>query len=132
MSASGVKLFDDDLAADVRDLFRELLQRGETGSEATPKLIQAFHSVIGTVAVSELLDWVGPDVTKPGVVTLRPSRRNKRYASESAFYFPMTKKHLSRCRSLNLQLEPTMRDDGGYLLPLNFDELPTELAEYFG
>jgi hypothetical protein len=48
MSASGVKLYDDDLAADVRDLFRELLQRGKTGPEATAKLIEEFHEVIGT------------------------------------------------------------------------------------
>src|SRR5262245_25940833 len=48
MSASGVKLFDDDLAADVRDIFRELLQRGKTGPEATATIFEDFHEVIGT------------------------------------------------------------------------------------
>jgi len=245
MSASGVNLYDDDLAADVRALFRELLQRGTTGFDATAKLIEDFGEVIGTheesvfwlalaavqweygmlqphlleralriiedgsdlarwadnvqlqgqrqevlaslatrlrssnrrtkkttrkkappkcdwnkgdvfayrlqsglsillrvvvihrswvqeLPVCELLDWIGTDVPKPDVVSLLPIRRNKRYASESMFYFPMTKRHLARCHSLNLQLEPTMRDDGGYKVPLNFDELQTELNEYFG
>ena len=246
MSASGVKLFDDDLAADVRDLFRELLQRGKTGSEATAKLIEDFHEVIGTqeesvlwlalttvqweygllqpqlleralriiedgsdlarwaddakllgqrqktlaslakrlkssnsnpktirpkkklppkcewdkgdvlayqlqsgqfillrvvavernwvqeLPVCELLDWVGNEVPKIDIVSRLPIRRNNRYASESMFHFPMIKKHLSQCRLLNLKLEPTMRDDGSYKMPLNFDKLPTELDQYFG
>jgi hypothetical protein len=48
MSASGVRLFDDDLAADVRDLFREYLKQGESGSQATRMLVDGFEEVIGT------------------------------------------------------------------------------------
>lgn len=47
MGASGVKLFDDDVAADVRSLFRELLQRGKTGAEATAFLVNDSHDMIG-------------------------------------------------------------------------------------
>lgn len=48
MGASGVQLFDDDLAADVRDLFREQLKRGESGSKATTYLIDKCLDIIGT------------------------------------------------------------------------------------
>lgn len=48
MSASGAKLFDDDLACDVRDLFRELLGRGKTVAKASATLMDNFHDVLGT------------------------------------------------------------------------------------
>ena len=48
MGASGVKLLDDDLAADVRDLFREQLRRGASGRTATNELINLFDDVVGT------------------------------------------------------------------------------------
>jgi hypothetical protein len=48
MSASGPKLFDDDLACDVRELFAELLRRGKPCPEATAALVRDFDEVFGT------------------------------------------------------------------------------------
>ena len=246
MGASSAKLFDDDLAADIRELFQELLQRGETAASATQALLQNFDDIIDTeeetvfwlalAAVQweyaslqpnvrnralkiiangtdlahwpnnselqrqrkkilaklaerlqvpnskpkqirlrkklplkcdwkageviayqlaskqyillriisvlqslceesptcELLDWLGTELPIPETIALLPIRRNKRYPSESMFSFPLLKKHLSRCRSLNLHLTPTLKDAYDYKVPLNFNDLPAELAEYFG
>ena len=245
MGASGVKLFDDDLACNVRDDFHGQLQLGKTGDEATAILTKDYEDVLGTenegvfwlalaavqwqygllqprllervlaiiesgsdlirwkddlkllaarqkelarfatrlkspnsspkqirrktrgpvqfewdrgdvfsyrlpsgeyllfrvVAVErndfqihptcELLDWIGTEIPNPNAIIQLPIRRNKRYASESSFSFPVLKKHLSRCRSLNLRLEPTMQGTG-WILPLNFNSLSAELNEHFG
>lgn len=246
MGASGVKLFDDDLACDVRDLFRELLECGNTGPQASAALKEEFAEVIGTpeegvfwlalaevqweygipdlptlkralsilesgsdlvrwaaapklqaerkkvlvalaeqlktpsirpkrvrlkmrassvcawqqgdvlsyqltteqflllrvvamqrrrlqeLAICELLDWVGSELPSRETVLELPIRRNKRYPSESMFYFPLVKKHLARICSLGLQLPTTMHDDGSYVLSLKFDAIGRELEEYFG
>lgn len=245
MGASGVKLFDDDLACDVRDLFREFLARGQSCDSASQTIVNHFADVIGTeeesvfwlalaavewdygalrpklkkkalsiikegtdlgrwaddsqlltqrrktldflarklkspnrkpkqyprkkpfspqfawdrgdvfayqmqsgdflllrvVAVErnllqelptcELLDWMGREIPEPEVISRLPIRRNKRYPSESSFYFPMQKKHLSRCSFLNLRLPPTMQGDE-YRIPLNFSALPTAMEDHFG
>jgi hypothetical protein len=44
MSAWGVAVFSDDLAADVRDSFRELIGEGLSSTEATEKLLAQFAS----------------------------------------------------------------------------------------
>ena len=245
MSASGVKLFDDDIECDVRDDFRGLLELGKAGVEATATVMKEYEDIVGTenegvfwlalaavqwecgqlqpqlldrvlgiiasgndlvrwkhdplllaarqkalaslatrlkspnsrpkqirvktrvqipfewdrgdvfayrlssgrflifrvVAVErtvlhalptcELLDWIGTEFPKPEAIAQLPIRRNKRYASESSFYFPVFKKYLSRCHSLNLCLEPTMQENGSKQ-PLNFHSLSAELDEYFG
>lgn len=246
MGASGVRLLDDDLAADVRELFRERLQRGTSGTTASKELISQFEEVIGTdeesvfwlalayvqweygllqkrilkkaqkvidsgsdlkrwadvpklqrqrarvldrlrhhlaspnprpkavcprkrlprkcewqsgdvfafhmpsahvlllrviavpdnvgddLPVCELLDWVGANIPNEDVIINLPIRRNKRYPSESAFTFPMLKKYLARCQSLGIRTPTVLKDDGGYVLPIDFKELPQALKEHFG
>jgi hypothetical protein len=246
MGASGVKLFDDDLAADVLDLFVERLKQGRSGAQATKAVIDDFEGIVGTeeesvfwlalafvqweygmlqrrvltraleviddgsdlarwrhapqlerkrrkllerlrdqltsrrpnpksvrvrkrlpprcewregdvfsyrlpsghyllmrviavrdnvdndLPLCELLDWLGEDLPDRDVIGSLPIRRNKRYPSESAFNFPMLKKYLSRCQTLGIHSPPVLPNDGSYVLPIDFRQLPSQLEEYFG
>jgi hypothetical protein len=246
MSASGVKLFDDDIAADVRDLFREHLSRGSTFSEVTAAILSDFHEFPGTEDASllwlplavmqweygvlepairdhafrviddgtdlrrweddahlcrarekvlqklrrqlsepnpdprvvrlrkriapkcpwqagdvfayrlrsgallllrvvevekfhfdehpvcEVLDWVGREIPEHSSIAKLKVRRNKRFASESVFGFPLQKKHLVRCTSTGLTLPREMQYNRGYCPPIDFDHLAESLLEYFG
>lgn len=245
MGASGVKIFDDDLAADIRDLYREHLKYGKSNEKATALLQEQFEEVLGseeesvfylalanvqweygnleapirqraleiiangsdlqrwnddpklakqrqkileTLAetlnttnpkpkkvtrkkeplrspwetgdvfayrmengqyillrviavhryhydehvVCELLDWIGTAIPQKEFVVELPIRRNNRYPSESMFYFPLLKKYLARCQTLDVRLQPTLIDDGSYMLPIDYNKLSNELQEYFG
>ncbi|MEN6449271.1 MAG: hypothetical protein ABFC96_02165 [Thermoguttaceae bacterium] len=246
MGASGVRLFDDDLAADVRDLFCEELKQGKTGPAASNALIGHFQEVLGAEEetvfwlalayvqwehgllqrrilmkalaildqgsdldrwaddprlqkkranvlervrqelqspqtkpkivrprkrfpskcewqagdifsykldsgnfllmrivdvmdnagedrpLCELLDFFGTEVPEPEVIRGLPISRNKRYPSESIFSFPMLKKHLARCHSLGLNTSTVLRNDGGYILSIDFNRLSQELEGSFG
>ncbi len=46
MGAWGVAIFSDDLAADIRDDFRELIGDGLTPSEATDRLMEEYRSAL--------------------------------------------------------------------------------------
>lgn len=246
MGASGVQLFDDDIAADVRDIYVELLRRGQENPTAAASVMEEFRDLIGTEdesvlwlalaavqwkygllqpeilnralrviedgsdlhrwtfnaanlnqhrevlaaladrlkstnlsprtvrlrktlpprcdwqlgevvayrltdgrfillrivtvdrgrfddrVVCELLDWISRDLPTMDVVVSLPVRLNCRYASESLFHFPMTRKHLARCRAMNAQVPAALRDDGSCHLSVDFNNLAAELHEHFG
>ena len=75
MGASSAKLFDDDLAADIRELFQELLQRGETAASATQALLQNFDDIIDTE--EETVFWLALAAVQWEYASLQPNVRNR-------------------------------------------------------
>ena len=96
------------------------------------RVIDVRDNVDDDLFLCELLDWVGKDLPEDSTIVKLPIRRNKRYPSESCFYFPMLKKHVARCRTLGVRTPTVLKDEYGYVLPIDFNALPEVLVEHFG
>ena len=46
MGAWGPKLYQDDLATDIRDTYKEQLKRGKTGEQITKELLEEYEAIL--------------------------------------------------------------------------------------
>ena len=78
MGAWGAGLFSNDIACDVRDHYRELIEDGVDDAEATRKTVEKFHEVFDDPECSTAI--VGFAVTQSKIGRLDPSIRNRALA----------------------------------------------------
>lgn len=95
------------------------------------RVIAVCKNGVDDFPVCELLDWVGQEMPSVAEVRQLKIRRNWRYASESAFSFPLVKRYLSRCFTLPEQFEPELPEHVDHLLPIDFDDIENGLSENF-
>ncbi|WP_052335625.1 hypothetical protein [Faecalispora jeddahensis] len=118
MGAWGAKLYQDDVAQDVRDQFKDLLHRGKSAEEITRQLIDEYTDAIDDPDDSPIFwlaladtQWnVGrllPEVKKQAITWLDKGSDLKRWETENPEQAPIRKKELEELRQkLNSQQPP--------------------------
>lgn len=118
MGAWGAKLYQDDIAQDVRDKFKDLLRRGKTAEEITKKLIAEYEYAINDsddgpifwIALADTQWELGrlmPEVKKQAVAWLDKGGDLAKWQIENPKLVIIRKKVLDElCKKLNTPQPP--------------------------